>query len=1007
MSRKIQNRIYVIQLFFYISFISTSAIFGQRGPGGVGDTNGVSTLVLWTNPDDILEGDNASFSSWIDLSGYSSNLSQSNVSLQPIIKKDSEDINGFPFVRFQATDRRLVKTNFTNFPTTAISGFYVNKTGDNNDGVLSYASTANNNNFLIFRSGNLRMYRNNPRTFNLAANTGNWNVVGFGWTSAGGASRISLNGLNGTTVSANQNGVPITAGGNFALAGEQDGNNSPYSFDPNQAHQGDFSEVILFNTFINEAKRIIVSNYLSAKYNINYAAGAIANTDFYLQDDNGNFDFNVAGIGQATDGSSHLDSQGTGIVRINTPSALSNDDYLFWGEDVKNASYTFSSSSASGYLERLDTKWRVSKRNNLGTVNVEVKETDINFNSSEGCNALKLIVSNSSNFATKTSYDFVLSGGVYTATGVNFSDNDYFTLEYVDTIVVDNAQFYNGSGSVSVPDITNGCYKLLVKNTANGTLTLTQDAFVREIEIEAGGVLSTSSNIKLQVANGIKNNGELRLVEGSQLIQTHSSSVNLNSGSGRLYVDQIASTSTFYQSGYWSSPVRSSGTGAGAPFSIDNILKDGTVATAATPTLGEAKDVSFITGHDGSKVTTPIEISTRWLAKFNNALDWTRFVSPTASIFTPGEGWNMKSVGARFTFLGIPNDGNYSFTIDQNNYSLIGNPYPSALDAEAFILDNSSSFNGVIYIYNGMSDDTHVRGDYSGTYNTIVSGVSVGGTRYLPIGQAFFVTREAAGSGTITFSNSQRIMVNLSETGSLVAKNTEEKKQDESLSVLKLGFQFNLSETVKRNREVAITFRGLSDKFDKGYDAQMWGLQPTDLYLKVEDLDFPFIITGIESFNNSIKVPLVVQVDQEKEVVFLIEEKININTPVYLFDASLGTYHNLDVESKTLKLLSGKYTDRFFITFSNKTLEVPTINEDEKSIRVFKRKEGELVVDNSANLYIKSIKVYNLLGAEILNYTINANILEKNIDVRNIAKSVYILSIKTEKGVVNQKIIID
>ena len=124
------------------------------------------------------------------------------------VDKNKVANNGYDVVRFEATNRRLGKTSFTNFPTTAISGFYVNNTGDTNDGVLSYASTASNNNFLIFRSGNLRIYRNNPRTFNLAANNNMWNIVGFGWTSAGGNSWMSLNGTNGTSVSANQNGYP-------------------------------------------------------------------------------------------------------------------------------------------------------------------------------------------------------------------------------------------------------------------------------------------------------------------------------------------------------------------------------------------------------------------------------------------------------------------------------------------------------------------------------------------------------------------------------------------------------------------------------------------------------------------------------------------------------------------------------------------------------------------------------------------------------------------------------
>ena len=86
---------------------------GYLGPGGVGNTDGTSNLVLWTNPDNIIEAENAAFSSWNDLSGYSSDLTQGTTSLQPKIKKNL--INGYDVVRFETTNRRLRKTNFTNF----------------------------------------------------------------------------------------------------------------------------------------------------------------------------------------------------------------------------------------------------------------------------------------------------------------------------------------------------------------------------------------------------------------------------------------------------------------------------------------------------------------------------------------------------------------------------------------------------------------------------------------------------------------------------------------------------------------------------------------------------------------------------------------------------------------------------------------------------------------------------------------------------------------------------
>ena len=158
------------------------------------------------------------------------------------------------------------------------------------------------------------MYRNNYISSSLDANNNVWNIVGFRWKSSGGTTKMSLNGNSGYTGTLS-NGTSITAGGTLALAGEQDSVDDNYA--SNQAHQGDFSEVILFNTYINETERIIVSNYLSAKYNISLSAN-----NFYNEDDNGDFDHNVAGIGQASDGSNHTDSQGTGIIRINTPSVL-------------------------------------------------------------------------------------------------------------------------------------------------------------------------------------------------------------------------------------------------------------------------------------------------------------------------------------------------------------------------------------------------------------------------------------------------------------------------------------------------------------------------------------------------------------------------------------------------------------------------------------------------------------------------------------------------------------
>ncbi|QNM84727.1 T9SS type A sorting domain-containing protein [Polaribacter pectinis] len=982
------------RVLYIVLFFVTIFTFSQTGPGGVGLNDGSSSLKFWIRTDAGVSTTGSLINGITNSAGVTAlDISETGTQRPTLVPSA---INGYDEISFSGSNRLRTGLTLTtsNFVTNQASSFMVAR-ADNTTQTSSVYTTDP----LV---GSTRFSNHIPWS--------NTVYYDFG-TCCGTTARIQVGSLGGlTSYSLWTYDVNSSTGKQLYRNGTLLQNRAGVSSYTNHATQrfnigantsgtngfvGDVAEVIVFREKINTAQRIIVDNYLSAKFGLTLNVN-----DFYNEDTSGgNFDHKVAGIGQATDGTNHTDSQGTGIIRINTPSALSNDDFLFWGEDVKDADYDFSTSIQ--YTERIDTKWRVSKRNNLGTVTVSVAATDIDVTGKESCAPLRLVVDNDSDFSSITNtYTLTLSSGIYSATGVSFTDNDYFTLEYTDQIVLDGTTAYNGAGTLNKPNRTDDCYKLLVKTN---TLTLSEDADVREVEVEASSILAVDSGLRLQVTNGINNSGDIRLVGNSQLVQTHTGT-NLNTGSGNLYVDQTATTSSVYHSGYWSSPVSAT---TGAPFSIDDVLKDGNVPTAATPTAGEAGNINFNGAHDGN-ASSPIQISTRWLATFNNAADWTRFVSPTANVLTPGLGWNMKSVGAKFTFKGKPNDGDYSYSITKDNFSLIGNPYPSALDSQAFIDDNSSQFNGILYIYDSSSDNTHVRGAYTGTYTTIVSGVSVGGGRYLPIGQAFFITREAAGTGSLTFKNSQRTLVNLGDTAGLVARSSIENEQIESkeMSILKIGFNFDLSSTEKRTRQLAIAFRGLTDNYESGFDAEMWSLQPTDVYLTVKDRDNPFIITGVENFKSSLAVPLVVQLDQQRNVTFSLDEINNINASVYLLDNDLQKLYSLDNGPQVLNLPEGKYTDRFSIVFSKKILSNVNSEVNENLITIFESAKGQLTIKNTSNLNIETIKLYNLLGVEVKSYDIKTNVEELNLDISKISKALYIVTLKTDKGIINKKIIL-
>src|SRR5690606_25181476 len=69
------------------------------------------------------------------------------------------------------------------------------------------------------------------------------------------------------------------------------------------------------------------------------------------------------------------------------------------------------------------------------------------------------------------------------------------------------------------------------------------------------------------------------------------------------------------------------------------------------------------------------------------------------------------------TFVGVPHNGDFPVNVHQGNYTSIGNPYPSWLDADVFISENFGAEDGVtLYFWTNTWDyDPDLNGgDYTG-----------------------------------------------------------------------------------------------------------------------------------------------------------------------------------------------------------------------------------------------------------------------------------------------------
>src|SRR5690606_12494512 len=131
-----------------------------------------------------------------------------------------------------------------------------------------------------------------------------------------------------------------------------------------------------------------------------------------------------------------------------------------------------------------------------------------------------------------------------------------------------------------------------------------------------------------------------------------------------------------------------------------------------------------------------------------------------------GEGWSMKgSQGGvpveerqNYTFKGMPNNGDFSLNMGPNQNYLVGNPFPSAIDANVVLRDNLIVTGGVIYCWSHFAKrDSHILKEYEGGYapynmsggakpyanderidNTGAIG-DLKPERFIPIAHAFFI----------------------------------------------------------------------------------------------------------------------------------------------------------------------------------------------------------------------------------------------------------------------------
>ncbi|TDY13760.1 GEVED domain-containing protein [Meridianimaribacter flavus] len=553
----------------------------------------------------------------------------------------------------------------------------------------------------------------------------------------------------------------------------------------------------------------------------------------------------------------------------------------------------------------------------------------------------------------------------------------------------------------------------------HGTLGLISDANT-ELEINNDQELYNTWYLKLD--------GFIDLEGESQLTQNETSNLFVGAN-GKLERDQQG-TENKYTYNYWSSPVHSSVSSIPVDgtetYTIEDVMLDGTEASSP-------EAITFIGGYDGSNLSSPISIAEYWLWKFvNNAegeySEWEKIYSNTAN--KVGEGYTMKGPGNgpetndhNYVFSGKPNNGTINLEITEDNDYLVGNPYPSAIDADEFLNDNPST-NGTLYFWEHWGGGSHILAQYQGGYGLYnfsggtpaISDQDVSQTgsgtktprQYIPVSQGFFVN--AISDGNIIFENDQRIFVKegASNTNSWFFRNSqslETNSVDFVSQDIRSKYRIGVITPNNYKRQLLLTEdENATLGVDWGYDGNLIETNLEDAFWVIDNNQF--VIQGVDSINETSVFPISVKANNEGVVEFKIDGLENVEEEVNIYLKDFDAYHNLEESNYITTVTQGITTNRFEIVFSNVVLST---GEDllGNDINIYYDLSlKSLVILNNKNKLVQTVKVINMLGQHVMTLDVNSNSNKLSVPI-SITSGAYIFEIATETAKTTKKSIIN
>jgi hypothetical protein len=526
------------------------------------------------------------------------------------------------------------------------------------------------------------------------------------------------------------------------------------------------------------------------------------------------------------------------------------------------------------------------------------------------------------------------------------------------------------------------------------------------VTVNASKTLTVSSHDYVNIKNDLKVNGNVIVENNGSLVQIEDSGIN----TGNVSVKRTAIVRKLDYV-YWSSPV--------VNFSVSNVSPASWLIYKWAPTITTANGVfGNWTGASGvmeigkgyiirgPELSSPSNVTTAqpYTATFTNV--------PNNGIIPFGITRGNYD-GADFTYLS--NGQTLSVTKDDDNWNLIGNPYPSALDAFKF-LEINTNLDGNIKIWthgtqlgsNAQSFYNYYSYSYNSndylTYNG--TGGSAGpGDFEIGSCQGFFVkmNHSATTPGIVTFKNAMR-------SKSYGNSNFYKNSNNALINIAEIErhriWLDILDGSGSAIRTLIGYIPGATLGKDRMFDAS--GKSGSNLNLFSIVNNEPQIIQGRPTpFDNNDQVSLGINIEAAGSYTLAIGAVDglfeNSSQHIYLEDTALNIIHDLKQTPYVFTAPAGTFNNRFVLRY---TYFLSTDNFNAADNQVVVATQNHQIKIQSPAEKMKDVLVYDVLGRIVIkqNNVSENQIIFSNV---NVSHQTLIVKITLENGkTVTRKIIL-